>query len=807
MLSHAVRTVATRWIGQVSTFAALVVGVGLVGAMGQIIAGTLAAPPRPPQRYAAAPVVVTPIDELRVPTVNGRATQRLAESRGLPPELVSRLATLGPVTADRTFYAQLPGGADQVGHPWSAAAFTPYRILVGRPPARTGEIVVPERAANVGDRVNVLTAEGAREYVVVGVAAPVPFERALFFSDVEAARISPRVDAVVLSAPPELVRQVIGSDAALRTGPALRQLDPDLRRDREALVAANTIAGTTGGIAAFVTAFVVAGAFAYAVAQRRRELALLRLAGATPGQVRRLIYVEAMLVAILASTAGWQLGRFAAPRLAEWLIGLGLAPDWFAVSRSATPLVIAFAVGLVAALAGVWSSARRAGRVRPMEAIRRSTVEPRTMTAARWIGGLGVLASGLAMLLAPLVGTPADALKRKHYLPMIMLLVVAFALLAPVLVPSVARLLAGPLRHLGGATGLVVCQGAVTAARRTAATAAPVLLTVGLTAALLTITATVDRARSDERRAQLGGDFLVLPAATPGLNRAVVARVRRFPGVRTLVSYPISVYDLEGGEALIERTAHAVAGEELPTLPVLDGSLDNLNDSTIVVDEEWGRQVGETVRIWLGDGTPVSLRVTAIIRAGAGGNGAYLTGRYAGAALAERIQVRLSPGTGRAATETALRQAIAGLGASVTTPASWSAAVEARSGRASAVGLRVLLGIALLYAGLAITGTMLMATGDRAPELALLRLAGATHGQVLWIVATETILVVTLGVTLAAGVAALSLGGLWLALLHLVGPAAIVLPWKPVAVVTAACLLVALLASVPPAALALRRAR
>jgi putative ABC transport system permease protein len=658
--------------------------------------------------------------------------------------------------------------------------------------------------------VTVLTGAGARPYTVVGVTAAVPFERAVFFTDAEAGRISPRIDALVVSAPAHRVQQMIGADAVLHTGPGLRKLDPDLRRDAEALVAANALAGTAGGIAAFVSIFVVAATFAYALAQRRRELALLRMAGATPGQVRRLIFAEATVVALLASAAGWQLARLGGPRLAGWLVDASLAPPWFTASPSRTPRVIALVLGMVAALVGVCSSAWRAGRIRPVEAIRQAAVEPRAMSVGRWIGGLGVLAGALAMLLWPLFGAPADALKRKQYIPMIMLLVVAFALLAPVLVPYVARLLAGPLANLGGVTGTVVGQTVLAASRRTAATAAPVLLTVGLAAGLLSVTATVDRARAVERRAQLAGDYLVLPANTPGLNREVVDRVRQVQGLRTRVVYPTSVYDVEGGEALVRRGAHATTGDaplDLLALPVLDGSLDDLRDDTIVVDQEWGRRVGEPVRIWLGNGTPVSLRVAAVIRDGAGGNGAYLTGRYAAAALAERVQVQLSPGTDRAAAERALREAIAGLGANLTTPERWSTATAAHSNRASAVGLRVVLGIALLYAILALTGTMLMAARDRARDLALLRLTGAATSQILWIVATETLLVVALGAALAAGVAVITLGGLWVALLQLVGPAAVVLPWRPVAGVVAASALVALLSSVLPAALGLGRTR
>lgn len=804
MLSVVLGSLRTRWATLVSTFVALALGVGLIAAIGQVLAGTLGAPPRNPQRYAAAPVVVSPIEEVRVTTHQGTKRQPLADPRGLPPEIAARLTAVGPAVVDRTFAARLASGsADQVGHPWSAAAFTPYRLVAGRKPVTGADIVVGDGTAPLGARVTVLTDGGAGRYTVVGLSTVTSFEQALFFADPEAARLSPRLDAVVSYAPAERVRQVIGDAAQVRTGQARRSLDPDLRRDGEALTAANALVGTTGGIAGFVSVFVVASAFSFALAQRRRELALLRLAGATPRRVRRLVLGEAAIVGALACVAGCLLGRAAGPRIAKWLVEQGFAPPWLAVPVSTGPLIVASSVGMAAALLGAWSSATRAGRIRAVEALREATADPRVMTPTRWICGLSILCGALAMLLLPVMEAPGDALKRKHSIPMVMLVLVAFALLAPILVPPAARLAGWPLTRLRGATGLLVRQGALAAARRSAAMAAPVLLTVGLAACLLGVTATVDRARADEARRQIGGDHLVVPDGAAGLNRAVVDGVRAVPGVDAAASYPTTVYDLEEREALIRRRAHAVDAEALPDLlrlPVVAGSVAELRDDTIIVDAEWGRQVGDTVGIWLGDGTPVTLRVVAVIRDGAGGNGAYLTRRYAGSALAERIQVRLRPGTDPATALADLRAVTGGLGATVV-----DAAVTPTRGRAGAAGLRILLGISLLYAGLSVAGTMLMAARDRRSELTLLRLAGATTGQVLRFVAAEALFAVVLGTVLAAAATALVLGGLWLALLRLIGPVPLVVPWQPVAGVAWAVAVVAVVASVLPSALDQRK--
>ncbi|MFC7648076.1 ABC transporter permease [Streptosporangium lutulentum] len=72
--------------------------------------------------------------------------------------------------------------------------------------------------------------------------------------------------------------------------------------------------------------FVVASTFAFAVIQRRREIALLRAVGATPRQVRKMVRSEALLVGVLASAVGTALGLLGARLLADMLIEMGISP-------------------------------------------------------------------------------------------------------------------------------------------------------------------------------------------------------------------------------------------------------------------------------------------------------------------------------------------------------------------------------------------------------------------------------------------------------------------------------------------------
>jgi putative ABC transport system permease protein len=536
----------------------------------------------------------------------------------------------------------------------------------------------------------------------------------------------------------------------------------------------NALLGTAGGVTTFVSVFVVASTFAFAVAQRRRELGLLRTAGATPGQVRRMVLAEATVVGVPASAAGCVLGSWGAPLLAGLLVDERLAPSWFEIGAHRWPYHVAFWTGLLVALAGAATAAVRAGRIRPMEALREAAVDSRVLPPGRWIAGVLVLAAGVGLPAWRLVVEPGEALHRKTYTTQPMLLITAVALLAPLVVRPLVRALPVP-----GVTGLLARENAAAGLRRTAAIAAPVLITIGLTGSLLGATATITTAKATELRAQTRADLIV---ERP--DAATVARARAVPGATVMTSAATTVYVLEEGTALISSPAQAVDPAALPALrhlPVVAGSLADLDDTSIVVTDEWARHtVGATVDLWLGDGTPRTLRIAAVLATGTGGNGAYVTPANAPGTTPDLLEIR-APGP-----------ELAGIGL---TREQWLAGQAPTGGRPTRVGFLVVLGIALLYTAIALANTLVMATTDRRPEFAALRLAGASRGQVLGLVAVEALSVVAVGVVLGVAVTMLNLAGIWAALgmLSVWSPPAV--PWLPLAGAAAACAVIAVTAA------------
>ncbi|MCL7377606.1 ABC transporter permease [Streptomyces sp. 35G-GA-8] len=820
MLSVALRTLRSRWTTFVGSFVALSLGVGLIATMGLALAASLDAPERRPERFAAAPVVVKGADTLRVPTRIGDRVAKLASPRSVPPSLAAELATLGRTVEDRTFPVRVAGGpAGLVGHPWSTAAFAPYRVDSGRAPRAADEAVATGDWTAPGQRVR--TDRGT--VTIVGTVRDLGFERALFYPDARAAQLSPRVDQLVVDADPRAVREKVAGSAdatgvRVLTGAARKDADADPERDSEALVTVNAMLGTAAGVTGFVSVFVVASTFAFAVAQRRREFGLLRTAGATPGQIRRMVLAEAMVVGVVASAAGCALGARGAPLLAAWLVDGGLAPRWFAIGSSTWPYQLAFWTGLFVALSGAVAASRRAGKTGPMEALRDAAVDTGTMTRGRWLFAAGLLLVGIGPPVHALLTEPGGLLGRKSYTSGPMPLIVACALLAPVLVPPLARLIAWLPARLPGATGLLVRENAATGVRRTAAVAAPVLVTVALTGSLLGATATLDGAEAREIRQRTTADFVISEpggadatgqdSVGPGFDAATVERVRRVPGAVVSPTAASAVHVLEDGVALIRsdaRAADPAALAETARLPLAAGRVTDLDDRSIIVNEEWERHtVGESVAVWRADGTRTTLRIAAVMRVGTGGNGVYVTPRNAPGASVDRIDVRLAEGADASAVAAGLRAAAGRSGGQVFTKDAWVAASYPETDGRTRAGFLLVLGIALLYTGISLVNTLAMAGSDRGRELAALRLAGATAPQVLRLVAAEALLVVAVGTVLGTLVAGVGLAGLWGALGVLHAGSALILPWHALGAAAGACAVLATVSAVVPAALSLR---
>jgi putative ABC transport system permease protein len=804
-------TLRTRWASFTGTFVALSLGVALIATTMLVL---VSAAPRVPERYAGAAVVVQSPEA--GDDGDGHPEHRpwaVVEATAL----ARRLAAVDGVRAavpDPGFYAQVlrdgePAAKvhvdDRDGRAFSAAALAPYRLTSGRAPNGPGEIVLgKDHDGRAGDRINLLTAAGPAPYTVTGTLdGP-----GLYLADAEAARLAGGITAIGLrtssgTAAAE-VRRLVGADGEVLTGAARSALEPE----QEARIRwiSTQILSAMASLAGFVSIFVVASTFAFGVHQRRREFGLLRAVGATPRQVRRSVYGEAVVVGVVAAVAGALMSLVLAPVLGRVLAHGRLVRSDLEVRITLWPLAASVGIGLVVALLGVWSASRRAGRVRPMEALREAAVEKRPMTRSRWVFGVFFLVGGLVLVYGTATTEGDKSLNYSLYAAMT--LMVSLTLLAPVIIPPIVRLACWPLLRLNGATGVLVREGSLIAVRRVASTAAPVLVTVGFAVLIAGFAGTVGGAVITENAQTAGAPVVVQPAdGVPGLSEAAVAAV---PGETVSALYS-AVYADRPDAGPLELSTFGVDSTSLARgagkLTFDSGTAADLREpGTLAVTAgtagQLGWQRGATVRLTFHDGQSADLRVAAILADG-GSPAVVLLPRdtvraHDPTALTDAVFVN-------GASEDEVAAAVRGFGAEAVDVHAYAA--DAGSDEDELVRLFVLILIATSagYSGIAIANTLLMATVDRVRDFAVLRLSGATARQVLRMVAAEAVLVIGVGTVLGVVVATAALAGARSALAEDLGtPVTLVFPWAEAGLVVAVSLGLALAASVLPARLAMR---
>ncbi|MBV6699541.1 FtsX-like permease family protein [Kitasatospora aureofaciens] len=583
----------------------------------------------------------------------------------------------------------------------------------------------------------------------------------------------------------------------------------------------------TAGMAAFVAVFVVAGTFAFAVAQRRQEIAMLRAVGATPRQVVLLITGEAAAVALAAAVSGCLLALPAAPALAAWLVARGAAPDGFTARPALTPMLVAAAVGLLVALLGAVTAALRAGRVRAVEALGDAAVDRKVMTPLRWACALAQLAALAAAvgyyLAAPsLPATPGAAadqpgdpqLASQWVMAADLMTITTVALFAPVLVPLLVRAFSAPLRRAVAAAPLLARQNALTAVRRTVSTATPAFLTIALTGTAIGSTAAFADAMTAQGRATTAARYVLRPGAQPlpadALRRLTAGR----PDLRATATTPTVVTGLgadtaafadhtEDSAASVPSAATVVDGDlaNAWTLPAVQGSAADLHGATLAASTDQARghgwKLGDQVNLRLADGTVTALRLALVYRTQLGLDQVLLSGDAVAPHLAGArpgaVHLSAAPADTLGGALTDAREPGPDPGAHY----AW-------------IATSTILGPALLYTLIAIVNTMVMSAADRKRDFATLRLAGTVRRQVLLMVALEAVLVVATAAVLALAVTALTQYGTTALLNHriLAGQTTVALrlPWAPLGTAAAVCLLLAVASSVLPSRLALGRA-
>lgn len=586
---------------------------------------------------------------------------------------------------------------------------------------------------------------------------------------------------------------------------------PPLARARltETYEASLALLGVTLGFSAFLAVFIVSSTFAFTVAQRRQDLALLRLVGGSRRHVRRLLLSEALLLGLIGTALGIPVGLLVMDVQTGLLTSLHLLPADFSAGWEAWILGVSFGVGIGVSLAGVFFASRRAARIRALEALRDSGEAARVMTPTRWVFGLLFLAGALSMVIvAPFAG-PEGAMALS--INAALAASVGLATLSPLVVPLVARLFGFLLRGntLAGLAEANLRDGV----RRSAATAAPLLVLVALLIAQIGAQASIGAAIRDEQARTTRADLVVSSpspsaadriASIPGVASASVERSVPVTVTHSNIaeldqSDPEDMEELEVDEQLTSALAvDASAYRRTHLQEPESGSLDDLRSNTVALgagyDGEESYEVGDTVAAHIA-GQDLSLRVVAVMPDGMAGGPQYLVPSSLLTAQPGAVTtfIQLAPGSSASDVSAALRSA--GVG-DVSTAEAWLAQTSAKQQDTQNSISLVVMGLCGIYALIAVINAVVIAAADRRREFATARVSGLARGQVVRSALIESWAVTAIGLLLGCLASLLTLIGATAATARINGAAHLDLPLGTIAAVVIGAFAVVGLASV-----------
>ncbi|WP_285573101.1 FtsX-like permease family protein [Actinoallomurus iriomotensis] len=788
MVRIAWRMLTQRPASMLATFLALwfaVVIVTMCGAMlesGVRYNGTVA-------RYAAAPVLVA-VTDIQV-TFGPRQepdTEHypLAVRGRLDPSLPARIAAAPGVreaVADVALPARLDAGgrtAPVEAHPWSAARLAPFTLRAGAAPA-AGQVVLDQSlaariGARPGARVRLGFASAARTYTVAGVAAPAgtaPEAPTVFLDDAGARALAGGVTQVIGVLPDPgvgpktlagTVRRVLPPAPARLTGAYPHVYSGVGRGTVESPAVGNgrefaiSVSGVFGGCALLIAVLVIAGTVGLSVRQRHRDIALLRALAATPRQVRRMVVREAMALGLLAGALGVGPGLLFADRLRDQFVARGMVPETFRTHLSWLPPLVAAGSALVIAVVAAWMASLRASRIQPTAALAETAVERGGVGLVRSALGLVALAGGITLCVVS--GSVTGDSAAGTSIGTVFTLVVAVALLSPLLIRAAAATF-GRLLHLAGATGRLARATTATSARRLSSVLSCLVLAVGLGGSLWFMQTSELHVASRQSRAGLVADQVVTPAA-PGLRPEEAAAIRRIGGVAAATGVVHGTLFTRQGGGITDLPAQGVDTEGLDRtldLDVTRGDLAGLRGDTVAVDaltaQSMHLRVGGRFRGWFGDGTPVTLRVVAIYTRGLGFAALTLPHDTLAPHTASGLDDAVFVATTDPHATAALRAELDAVapGSSVVGRDAFQVGLD-RNLEENAWTNKVVTAVLLIYVVIAAVNTLAMYALGRRREFAVLRLSGTTRTQVLRMVRLEQVLLLGLALVLGASIAA-----------------------------------------------------
>ena len=554
------------------------------------------------------------------------------------------------------------------------------------------------------------------------------------------------------------IATVLPDDAEAITGTeASAQLSSDVQ---SGFLFFRIILSVFGGVALLVGIFVISNTFSILVAQRTRELALLRAVGASRPQVLRSVLLEAALVGIVAATLGLLAGIALAFGVTAILEASGAELPTTTLQVRPATVIAALIIGLVATLVAALIPAVRATRVPPLAALRDVALDRSGASRIRIAAGVLIASLGAFNLSAawtdgssgsiPTVGIGA------------VLLIVGAIVVGPVLAGPSIRILGRPLPSLKGVTGRLATENAARSPKRTSATASALVIGVALVGFITVFASSAKSSVTNEVERGFKGDFVVQsssgafgpPSGFPGSVAEAVAAV---DGVEIAVPFGFSrgEFTYPDGDVVTQflSSVEVNGAAEVFEPRMVEGSITDLRDDGIIVDKELAEahdvRLGDEIMVTVPGGESVELTVQAISDDRSVLGFFTITRATYASVVPELTDIQVIGKVGDDASVDAVIADIEGAVADI--PAM---EVLDRDGFIGDLASQItsfvtviygLLILSIIIALIGIANTLSLSINERTRELGLLRSVGMFRGQLRSTVRWEAVLISLLG--------------------------------------------------------------
>ncbi len=675
-----------------------------------------------------------------------------------------------------------PGrGAPTFGGNWQREpALNPFRLIAGRPPSAEGEVVIDKRSADlgklsVGARTRVLALGPPYAVTVVGIAkfgeadSPLGASYALFTDEVAQRLVGEpgRYDAVVAVAEQGVTEEslqgriaaVVPNDVEVLTGTEITAEDQN--ELASFLTFFSTFLLTFAAIALFVSCFIIFNTFSIIVAQRTREMALLRALGATQRQVLWSLLAESAVIGLTASVLGLVAGIGVSGLLKGLLSALGIDIPAGGTVVTRNTVVVSLVTGLVVTMVSAYLPARRGARVPPIAALRDVAVESSGRSRRRVAIGTVLAVVGAVLLSIGLTGATAQPIALVGLGALVIFLGVA--VLGPVIARPASRILGALLPRIQGVAGTLARENAMRNPRRTAATASALMIGVALVAFITIFASSFKASVNESIDKAFTGDFVADSAlfGFGGLSPEFAARLNTIPQVEVATGLRLGFVQINGGDAALL----AVDPETYPKVVDLDiaqGALDDLGTDGVAVSESEAEDeelaIGDPIRLTFAESGPADFVVRAIYTAGDATQPADHVVSIA--AYAQRVPaqfdlqvfINIADGVSVVEARAAIERVLVDFpNAELQDQTEFKAAQSAQINQLLNL-IYALLGLAVIIALLGIANTLALSVFERTRELGLLRAVGMTRRQVRRMIRGESVIIALLGTALGLAI-------------------------------------------------------